>query len=53
MVNGYWVIRTWESGPVGEKVKYWVPGQKPTKSERKIKQDLRKARQNKEASERG
>lgn len=53
MANGYWVIRTWESGPVGEKVKYWVPGQKPTKSERKIKQDLRKARQNKEASERG
>lgn len=50
--NGYWVIRTWESGPVGEKVKFWIPGQKPTKSQRRMKQDIRKARQNKEASER-
>lgn len=53
MANGYWVIRTYESGPVGEKVKYWIPGRKPTKSERRMKQDLKKARQNKEASERG
>lgn len=52
MANGYWMIRTYESGPVGEKIKYWIPGQKPTKSERRMKQDLKKARQNKEQAER-
>jgi hypothetical protein len=39
---GYYVIRTWQAGKVYEKLKYWVPGVKPTRSERKMKQDLRK-----------
>lgn len=50
MANGYWMIRTWEAGPIGEKIKYWIPGQKPTKSQRRMKQDLAKAKQNKESS---
>lgn len=44
--DGYWVIRTIVAGRIGEKIKYWVPGEKPTKSARKIKSDLRKVQQN-------
>lgn len=44
--EGYWVIRTYVSGIIGEKVKYWVPGEKPTKSIRKMKSDIRKQKQN-------
>lgn len=44
--EGYWVIRTYVSGIIGEKIKYWVPGQKPTKSIRKMKSDIRKLKQN-------
>lgn len=44
--EGYWVIRTIIAGEIGEKIKYWVPGEKPTKSMRKIKSDLRKLQQN-------
>lgn len=44
--KGYWVIRTYESGRIGEKIKYWVPGEKPTKSARKMKSDIRKLTQN-------
>lgn len=51
-MGGYWIIRTYESGPVGEKIKYWVPGQKPTKSKRRLKAEVKKARQNKAAAER-
>ena len=47
MKEGYWVIRTIESGPVGEKIKFWVPGQKPAgKLTRKQKSEIRKAAQN-------
>lgn len=49
---GYWVIRTYISGNVGEKIKYWIPGEKPTKSKRKIAADIRKREQNKKACER-
>ena len=28
MTEGYWVIRTYTAGVVGEKIKYWVPGEK-------------------------
>lgn len=44
--DGYWTIVTWEAGNVGEKIKYWIPGQRPTRSERKMKQDIRKQKQN-------
>ena len=46
MRNGYWVIRTYVSGRVGEKIKYFIPGERPTKSLRKIKSDIKKQMQN-------
>lgn len=46
MRNGYWVIRTYEAGCVGEKIKYFVPGEKPTKSIRKLRSDIKKQEQN-------
>lgn len=44
--TGYWVIVTHQAGRIGEKVKYWIPGEAPPRSERKRKADLRKVRQN-------
>ena len=44
--SGYWVIRTYVSGSVGEKIKYWVPGQRPTRSERRLKAEIRKQQSN-------
>ena len=44
--EGYWVIRTYEAGMIGEKIKYWIPGKKPSKSRRRIKSDIRKQQQN-------
>ena len=53
MRDGYWAIRTYEAGPVGEKIKFWVPGQKPVgKLTRKQKSDIRKAAQNEYAATR-
>lgn len=53
MRDGYWAIRTYEAGPVGEKIKFWVPGQKPAgKLTRKQKSDIRKAAQNEYAATR-
>ena len=43
---GYWVIRTYEAGRIGEKIKYWVPGVRPTKSERRLRADIKKQEQN-------
>lgn len=43
---GYWVIRTYEAGMVGEKIKYWVPGARPTKSQRRLQADIKKQQQN-------
>lgn len=42
MGEGYWVIRTWECGSIAEKVKYWISGQRPTKSERRLKAETNK-----------
>ena len=50
-MEGYWVIRTYEAGAVGEKIKYWVPGQRPTKSSRKLKSDILKVQQNEASAE--
>lgn len=44
--TGYWVIVTHQAGRIGEKIKYWIPGKAPPRSERKRKADLRKIRQN-------
>ncbi len=44
--EGYWVIRTYIAGMVGEKIKYWVEGEKPTKSLRRLKSDIKKIQQN-------
>lgn len=53
MKEGYWAILTYEAGPVGEKIKFWVPGQKPVgKLTRKQKSDIRKAAQNEYAATR-
>lgn len=52
MGKGYWAIRTYISGSVGEKIKFWVPGEKPTKSKKKIAADIRKQEQNEKQSER-
>nr|DAG65503.1 MAG TPA: hypothetical protein [Caudoviricetes sp.] len=45
-MNGYWVIRTYEAGSVGEKIKYWVPGERPKKSVGRTASDIRKVQQN-------
>ena len=29
--DGYWVVRTYKAGSVGEKTKFWVPGKRPDK----------------------
>lgn len=45
--QGYWVVRTYEAGIIGEKTKFWVKGERPSgKTRRKEKQDLRKQEQN-------
>lgn len=46
MGEGYWVIRTYKAGRVGEKTKYWVPGKKPTRSGRRERAEIRKQMQN-------
>lgn len=46
MKEGYWIIRTYKAGRGGEKIKYWVPGKRPTRSQRRIKADIRKQQQN-------
>lgn len=46
MTEGYWVIRTYTAGAVGEKIKYWVPGEKPTRSQRKLKSDIKQQQRN-------
>lgn len=52
MEAGYYVTRTWESGPVGEKVKFWVPGDRPTRSARKLKAEAKKRLDNELNAER-
>lgn len=45
--EGYWKIRTYEAGTVGEKTKFWVPGSRPNGKMKKAERDaLRKAMQN-------
>lgn len=47
MQEGYWVTRTYRAGSVGEKIKYFVPGTRPTgKLRRKDRDAVRKQEQN-------
>lgn len=47
MKEGYWVTRTYEAGEIGEKIKFFVPGTRPTgKLKRKEKDAIRKQAQN-------
>lgn len=41
MGEGYWVVRTYESGIIGEKTKFWIPGARQ-KSKRREKTEIRK-----------
>ncbi len=50
MKDGYWVVRTYKAGRVGEKIKYWVPGERPVKIGRKAKSEIKKQAQNEYAS---
>lgn len=51
MPEGYWVVRTYEAGNVGEKTKFWVPGRKPARSSRREREELRKQEQNEHSAE--
>lgn len=51
MAAGYWVIRTYLAGMIGEKIKYWVPGERPTRSARKLKSDIRQMQRNEASAE--
>ena len=47
MQEGYWMTRTYEAGPVGEKTKFFIPGSRPTgKVRRKDREKARKQEQN-------
>lgn len=47
MKEGYYVIRTYEAGAIGEKTKFFVPGKRPDgKMSRRQKNAVRKAEQN-------
>ena len=52
MKEGYYVIRTYEAGAIGEKTKFFVPGKRPDgKISRRQKNALRKAEQNEYSSQ--
>lgn len=46
MKEGYWIIRKYRSGPIGEAIKFWMPGKRPTRMTRKIRQDAQRAAKN-------
>lgn len=51
MTTGYWVIRTYLAGMIGEKIKYWVPGEKPSRSKRRMASDIRQQQRNEASAE--
>lgn len=52
MKEGYWVVRTYEAGAVGEKTKFFVQGSRPTgKINRRDKNAVRKQEQNEYAAQ--
>lgn len=47
MKDGYWVIRTYEAGAVGEKTKFWIQGARPSsRNRRKEQSTIKKQEQN-------
>lgn len=46
MKEGYWIIRKYRSGPIGETVKFWMPGKRPARMTRQIRRDAQKAAKN-------
>lgn len=51
MREGYWVVRTYEAGAVGEKTKFFIPGKRPTgKDRRREKSEIKKQEQNEYSS---
>ncbi len=46
MQKGYWVTRKIISGPIGEMIRFFVPGERPSRSARRLKAELRKQRWN-------
>lgn len=52
MQEGYWVVRTYKAGSVGEKTKYFIPGTRPTgKLHRRSTDAVRKQEQNEYAAQ--
>ena len=51
MKNGYWVIRTYVAGNIGEKIKYWVSGSKPVRGKRRMQSDINRLEKNEKQSE--
>lgn len=51
MKDGYWVIRTYTAGDIGEKIKYWVSGSKPVRSRRRVNADVNRIEKNEKQSE--
>lgn len=45
-MDGYWAIRRYKAGPIGETYKFWVPGKKPARMTANAKQNIRKQAQN-------
>ena len=46
MQDGYWAIRKYKAGPIGETYKFWVPGKKPARLTANAKAGIRKQAQN-------
>lgn len=46
MKDGYWIVRTYEAGPIGEKIKYWVPHKRPERNLRREQTEIKKQDQN-------
>ena len=46
MKKGYWVIRTYQSGAIGEKTKYWVSGERPSRSKRVVSAEVNRLEKN-------
>lgn len=46
MKDGYWVVRTYEAGQVGEKTKYFVLGDRTRRNKRKEESSIKKQEQN-------
>lgn len=44
-------MRKYRAGRIGETVKFWVPGRKPTRSARRLKSDIRKQAANEHSAE--